>query len=214
MTRKAFQGTNKVFHLSIRPQHHKQQPLKRLIREKLSHLQNQICAKDHVLCQIGSKGNPGRRGRAGLRGRPGRPRPQGPPGKHGPMGPQGSIGLRGVPGLPGDIGPPGPRSPHGVKGERGKTVSVPFLQEPLTGMTVNEGQTAFLKCTAGGQPPPRVTWSHQFVTSFWASRGRVQWHSDFKERGVRRRWSLQLQSGKPAGKCEYFSKVNSAMCVL
>ena len=49
--------------------------LQRLIREELSQLQNQICAKDHVLCRAGSKGNPGRRGRAGLRGRPGRPGP-------------------------------------------------------------------------------------------------------------------------------------------
>ena len=26
-------------------------------------------------------------------------------------------------------------------------------------MTVNEGQAAFLKCTADSHPPPRVTWS-------------------------------------------------------
>ena len=133
--------------------------VQRLIREELSQLQDQICAKDHVLCRTGPKGNPGRRGRPGLRGRPGRPGPHGPPGKHGPVGPQGPIGLRGDPGVPGKIGSPGLRGPQGVKGERGKTVSAPFLQEPLAGMTVNEGQTAFLKCKADGHPPPRVKWS-------------------------------------------------------
>ena len=130
-----------------------------LIREELSQLRYQICAQDHVLCSAGPKGNPGRRGRQGLRGRPGRPGPHGPPGKHGPMGPQGPIGLRGDPGVQREIGPPGLRGPQGIKGERGKSLSAPFLQDPLAGMTVNEGQTAFLKCTADGYPPPRVTWS-------------------------------------------------------
>ena len=124
--------------------------VQRHIREELSQLQDQICFKYHVLCRPGPKGNPGRRGRPG---------PQGSPGKHGPAGPQGPIGLRGDPGVPGEIGPPGPRGPQGHKGERGKTVSAPFLQAPLAGMTVNEGQTALLKYTADGHPPPRVTWS-------------------------------------------------------
>ena len=61
--------------------------------------------------------------------------------------------------MPGNIGPPGPRGTQGVKGERGKTISAPFFLEPLAGMTVNEGQTAFLKCTADGHPPPLVSWS-------------------------------------------------------
>ena len=130
--------------------------VQRLIREELSQLQNQICAKDHASCRVGPKGNPGLRGRPGLPGRPGTPGPQGPPGKHGPVGPQGPIGLRGDPGVPGKIGPPGPRGPQGVKGERGKSVSAPFLQEPLAGVTVNEGQTAFLKCTLDGHPHPRA----------------------------------------------------------
>ncbi len=67
--------------------------------------------------------------------------------------------MKGDPGVPGDIGPPGPRGPQGVKGERGMSITAPFLQEPLVGMTVNEGQTAFLKCAADGHPTPKITWS-------------------------------------------------------
>ncbi|KAL9965962.1 hypothetical protein ACROYT_G029836 [Oculina patagonica] len=127
--------------------------LQRLIRKELRQLQNQICAKDHVLCRAGPKGNQGRRGR------PGRPGTQGPPGKHGPMGTRGPMGMKGDPGVPGDIGPPGPRGPQGVKGERGMSITAPFLQEPLVGMTVNEGQTEFLKCAADGHPTPKIKWS-------------------------------------------------------
>ena len=112
-----------------------------------------------MLCRKGPKSNQGRRGRSGLRGKPGKPEPHGPPVKHGPAGPQGLIGVRGDPGVPGEIGPPGPRGPQGPKGERGKTVSAPFFQAPLAGMTVDEGQIAFLKCKADGHPPPRVKWS-------------------------------------------------------
>ena len=112
-----------------------------------------------MLCRAGPKWNPGRRGRQGLRGRPGRPGPQGPPGKHGPVGPQGPPGIKGDRGVPGNIGPPGPRGPQGVKGDRSMSISAPYLQEPLTGITVNEGQTALLKCTASGHPTPRVIWS-------------------------------------------------------
>ena len=69
------------------------------------------------------------------------------------------MGLKGDPGMPGNIGPPGPRGPQGVKGERGMSITAPFLQAPLAGMTVNEGETAVLTCSADGHPTPRITWS-------------------------------------------------------
>jgi len=72
------------------------------------------------------------------------------------------MGIKGDPGVPGEPGPAGPRGPPGVKGakgEPGQSISAPpLLQSPIK-TTVNESQTAILKCTADGNPPPRVTWS-------------------------------------------------------
>ena len=128
-------------------------------------LQNQICAKDETVCRSGPKGSTGRRGKPGNRGRPGppgRPGPEGPPGKHGPIGSQGHMGLKGdlgVPGDPGPAGPPGLPGQKGVKGEPGKSISaLSLLQRPFE-TTVNESQTAILKCVADGTPTPQVTWS-------------------------------------------------------
>ena len=127
-------------------------------------LPNQICAKDETVCRSGPKGNTGRRGKPGNRGRPGhpgRPGPKGPPGKHGPIGSQGPMGLKGDLGVPGDPGPAGPRGlpgQKGVKGDPGKSISAPSLLQRPVETTVNESQTALLKCVADGNPTPQITW--------------------------------------------------------
>ena len=141
-----------------------------LIKQELSLLQNQVCAKDHTLCRAGPKGNTGRRGRPGNRGRPGppgRPGPSGHPSKHGPVGPKGPVGIKGDVGIPGDPGPVGLSGPPGVKGakgEQGQSISAPSLLQRPVGMTVNESQTAILKCTADGNPRPKVTRSKPHST--------------------------------------------------
>ena len=135
--------------------------VKQLIKEELRLLQNQICAKDEKLCRPGPKGNTGRRGRRGpqgILGPRGRIGPAGPPGKHGPVGPQGPIGKEGVHGMQGPPGPPGPRGPLGEKGPPGQSISAPSLLQRPVETTINESQTAILKCTAVGNPPPKVTW--------------------------------------------------------
>ena len=45
-----------------------------------------------------------------------------------------------------------------VKGEPGKSIAaLSLLQRPVK-TTVNESQTAILKCVADGNPTPQVTW--------------------------------------------------------
>ena len=64
--------------------------------------------------------------------------------------------------MPGETGPAGPRGPPGMKGakgEPGQSISAPSLVQRPVGTTANESQTAILKCTAHGNPPPKVTWS-------------------------------------------------------
>ena len=139
--------------------------VKMLIKKELRLLQKQICAKDETLCRSGPKGKTGRWGKPGTRGKPGPsggPGSEGAPGKHGPVGPQGPMGIKGDLGLPGDPGPVGPRGPpgeKGTKGEPGQSISAPSLLQRPAETTVNESQTAILKCTADGNPSPQVTWS-------------------------------------------------------
>ena len=64
-----------------------------------------------------------------------------------------------MPGDPGPAGPGGPPGVKGAKGEPGQSISAPSLLQRPVETTVNEGQTAMLKCTAHGNPPPQVTWS-------------------------------------------------------
>ena len=68
-------------------------------------------------------------------------------------------GDLGVPGDPGPVGPRGPPGMKGAKGEPGQSISAPSLVQRPVGTTANESQTAILKCTADGNPPPKVTWS-------------------------------------------------------
>ena len=136
--------------------------IKLLIKEELRLLQNKICVKDEKLCRPGPKGNTGRRGRRGPQGIPGprgKPGATGPPGKHGPIGPQGPMGKKGDRGLQGPPGPAGPRGAPGEKGAPGQSIAVPSLLQQTVETTINESQTAILKCTAVGNPPPKVTWS-------------------------------------------------------
>ena len=72
------------------------------------------------------------------------------------------MGIKGDVGIPGDPGPVGLRGPPGVKGakgEPGESLSAPSLLQRPVGMTVNESQTAMMKCTAEGNPRPKVKWS-------------------------------------------------------
>ena len=128
-------------------------------------MQNQFCAKDQTLCRSGPRGKTRRRGRPGSQGRPGppgKPGPEGPPGKHGPVGPPGPVGIKGdlgVPGAPGPMGPRGPPGQKGTKGQPGQSITAPSLLQSPVETTVNQSQTAILKCSADGNPTPQITWS-------------------------------------------------------
>ena len=72
------------------------------------------------------------------------------------------MGIKGDLGIPGDpcpVGPQGPPGEKGTKGEPGQSISAPSLLQRSVETTVNESQTAILKCTAHGNPTPLVTWS-------------------------------------------------------
>ena len=69
------------------------------------------------------------------------------------------MGKKGDRGLQGPPGPVGPRGTPGEKGAPGQSISAPSLLQQPVETTVNESQTAILKCTAVGNPPPKVTWS-------------------------------------------------------
>ena len=118
-----------------------------------------------MLCRPGPRGKTGRRERPGSQGRPGAPGksgPQGPPGKYGPEGPPGPVGIKGdlgVPGVPGPMGPGGPPGQKGTKGEPGQSIAAPSLLQSPVETTVNQSQTAILKCSADGNPDPQITWS-------------------------------------------------------
>ena len=128
----------------------------------------------------GSEGPPGPVGVKGDLGVPGNPGPMGPqvltgpegvkgdlgvPGNPGPMGPQGPtgpLGIKGdlgIPGVPGPMGPRGPPGQKGIKGEPGQSITAPSLLRSPVKTTVNQSQTAILKCSTDGYPTPQVTWS-------------------------------------------------------
>ena len=72
------------------------------------------------------------------------------------------MGIKGDVGMTGNSGPVGPRGPpdmKGDKGEPGQSILAPSLQQSPVGTTVNESETAILKCTTHGNPSPKVTWS-------------------------------------------------------
>ena len=71
----------------------------------------------------------------------------------------GITGDVGIPGEPGPMGLRGPPGEKGAKGEPGQSLSAPSLLQRPDEMTVNESQSAIFKCTAGGNPSPKVTWS-------------------------------------------------------
>ena len=124
-----------------------------------------LTGPEGVKGDLGLPGNPGPTGPRGPAGPvgvkgdlgvPGNPGPMGPQGPTGPLGIKGDLGL---PGVPGPMGPRGPPGQKGTKGEPGPSITAPSLLQSPVETTVNQNQTAILKCLADGNPTPQVTWS-------------------------------------------------------
>ena len=124
-----------------------------------------LTGPEGVKGHLGVPGNPGPTGPQGPAGPigvkgdlgiPGNPGPMGPKGPTGPLGIKGDLGI---PGVPGPMGPRGPPGQKGTKGEPGQSITAPSLLQSPVKTTVNQRQTAILKCSADGYPTPQVTWS-------------------------------------------------------
>ena len=138
--------------ISNKPPFNDSANMKEVLEDVVTSSFKKICQKSGScnVCRRGRPGPPGRRGRKGSQGITGEP---GRSGKQGIMGPP---GIRGEKGDKGDIGPPGFR---GNKGEPGETISAPNLTIIPSHLTVIEGNSAALFCSATGNPAPKVSWS-------------------------------------------------------
>ncbi|XP_068754117.1 contactin-6-like isoform X3 [Montipora capricornis] len=111
---------------------------------------NKFCHNRGNECLRGRPGPPGKRGRKGSQGL------MGPAGRSGKQGIVGPPGIRGEKGVRGAIGPPGV---PGMKGEPGEAISAPKVTLSSSELTVNKSNSAFLMCSASGNPAPQVVWS-------------------------------------------------------
>ena len=105
---------------------------------------------------LGPPGPPGKSGVMGPQGMRGEKGIKGDVGEPGPPGIKGDMGEPGIPGIRGDRGPPGVQ---GMKGVPGESLSAPKVTILPSEVTVKERTTAYLYCSATGNPPPQVSWT-------------------------------------------------------
>ena len=82
----------------------------------------------------------------------------GSPGKSGKQGIMGPAGLKGETGTKGGKGNIRPAGMPGTKVEPGESISSPAVVVSPVTLTVNEGGSASLQCSASGNPGPAVVW--------------------------------------------------------